>query len=378
MGTKLRLRCSALPLAFACPGSVRRGELVIDEVSDAAFMGRAAHEGHAHMVETGRVDWDGVPELARKHGVEEKDLRVLLALGWKLWRQLRESVPNASTEVEFRYRVDLGHEEADFELTGHVDVIGFAGGEAIIDDWKDGRVDKDYSEQWRGYAFLALHTYPELTRAKGGIAWVREQDFEPYSMTRTEAARWLERLRNEVVRWDGVYRAGNHCKHCPRAHECPARRALVRRDVEVFSDKMTVARVEDADVIATIPPNDLIKGLLMASRVELAAKRFRDAVRDYVMKHGEVSGEEYVAVIQHESRRELDTAAAWPVLESVLDDESMPKAIEIRISKLEELVAKAAGKGNGAAAKRRLSKALEDAGAVKTSVTTKLVVRRAT
>lgn len=378
MSEKLRLRCSALPRAFLCGGSVRQGELVIDEVNDAAFMGRAAHEGHAKMVETGRVDWESVPELARSHGVEERELRVLLALGQRIWNELRESVPNASTEVAFRYRVNLAHEEDEFELTGHVDVIGLAAGEAIIDDWKDGRVDKDYSEQWRGYAFLALHTYPELNRAKGGIVWVRdgETPFEPYSMARAEAEKWLQRLRAEVVHWDGVYRPGNHCTHCPRSHECPARKALVRRDVEAIDDKMTVAIAEDQDALQALPPASIIALLVKADRVRLYAERVRDAIREHVMKHGEVASDEYKLVLQREERRALDTRAAWPVLESVLNDEQMPEVIELKVSKVEDAVAKAAGKGKGAAAKRELQRRLDEAGAVKTSVTTKLVVRR--
>jgi hypothetical protein len=374
---KLRLRCSALPPAFLCGASVRPGELVIDEANDAATMGTAAHAGHAVMVETGRVQWDAVPELAREHGVPERELRVLLALGQRVWNEIRESTPNASAEVAFSYHGDLVHEDDRFVLTGHVDVIGLSIGEATVIDWKDGRLDRDHGHQWRGYAFLALMAHPELQRVLGGIVWIREQEFEPYSMTREQALEWLDRLRSKVVHWDGKYRVGNHCTYCPRAHECEARKALVRRDVEAFTDEMTVAQVEDSNLIAAIPANDLIEGLLMADRVRLYAERYRDAIRDYVMQHGDVTGDEHALVLKHEERRGLDTRAAWPVLESMLDDEQMPDVIEVKISKVEDLVAKAAGKGKGAAAKRQLQKALDDAGAIHTTTITKLSVRRA-
>lgn len=371
MADKLRLRCSALPQAFLCGGSVRRGPLAIDAANDAAYMGNAAHEGHARMVERGSVDWDGVPELARRRNVDERELRVLLAFGQRLWDKIRDSFPNASTEVALEY------EEAEFRLTGHVDVLGASAGVANLGDWKDGRLDKDFAEQLMGYCALVLLTFPELERATAGIMWVREGEFEPYSMGRHLLEKWLERLRTEVVRWDGTYRPGNHCKHCWRDHECPARKALVRRDVEAFSDKMSAAVAEDEDALQAMPAETVIELLVRADRVRLYAERVRDAIREHVMKHGEVAGNGYKLVLQHEERRGLDTRAAWPVLESVIDDEQMPDVIELKISKVEDIVAKAAGKGKGAAAKRKLQEALDEAGAIKTSVTTKLVVRRA-
>jgi hypothetical protein len=103
---KLRLRCSALPLAFKCAGSVRRGPLVIDERSEAADLGTAAHEGLAEMVSQGRVQWDDVGELAKRHGVDERELRILLALGQKLWDQVSSSFPGADTEMLFE--TDVG------------------------------------------------------------------------------------------------------------------------------------------------------------------------------------------------------------------------------------------------------------------------------
>jgi hypothetical protein len=374
---KLRLRCSALPMAFLCGGSVRPGELEIDEAHESAYTGRAAHEGHAHMVETGSVDWDAVPELARRYDVNERELRALLGLGQRLWNQIRDSFPNASAEVSLSYGQELAYEDDEFILTGHVDVLGFSGGVAYPGDWKDGRVDKPFAHQILGYCFLVLMTWAEIARAQGGIMWVRENEFEPYSMTREQATEWLERLRTEVVRWDGVYRPGNHCTHCRRSHDCVARKALVRRDVEVFTDKMTVATAEDANALQAMAPETMIDLLARADRVRLFAERVRDAIRDHVMRHGEVVGDGYKLVLQHEERRGLDTRAAWPVLESVLDDEQMPEVIELKISKIEDIVAKAAGKGKGAAAKRQLQEALDEAGAIKTSVTTKLVVRRA-
>lgn len=103
MTEKLRLRCSALPLAFKCAGSARRGPLVIDETHEAGALGTATHEALAKLIDTGRVDWEVLPTLAAKHEVDEAELRSLVALGAKLWDSVKESFPMASTEVALSY-----------------------------------------------------------------------------------------------------------------------------------------------------------------------------------------------------------------------------------------------------------------------------------
>jgi hypothetical protein len=105
----LELRCSGLPLAFRCGGSVRPDGLGINETNEAATVGSAAHEALAGLVETGRVDWSGVPELASKHNIPAElvpELRMLIAQGAKLWGEVKESFPHASAESEFGYEDD--------------------------------------------------------------------------------------------------------------------------------------------------------------------------------------------------------------------------------------------------------------------------------
>ena len=162
----LELRCSGLPLAFLCGGAVRPDDLGINETNTAATVGTAAHEGLARLVETGRVDWDAVPEIAKRHGVDEVELRVLLAQGAKLWAVVKSSMPAPRAEVEL---------EAVFEgdnpwrLTGHADILGRSGNTADVGDWKGGRLDSPYREQLIGYAALALLTDDTLEAATAAV-----------------------------------------------------------------------------------------------------------------------------------------------------------------------------------------------------------------
>lgn len=365
MTEKLHLRCSSLPIAFRCPGSVRTGPLVIDEANEAGAMGTAAHEAHAHMVTHGLVDWDGVAELARRHDVDAGELRSLLGLGQLLWEQVNVSFPNASAEVS------MAHADDDFVLTGTADVIGISAGVAHIGDWKDGRVDSDYAQQLLGYAFLALASHPELERAEAGILWVRETEYEHHSMTVEQASHWLARLRAEVVKWDGTFRPGNHCAHCRRAHECPARRAIVRRDVEAIAGMNL-----DEQAIAALTPAQRIDLVIKARAVAQIAERFIGAIKADVAKNGAVNADGKTLTLMKSERRSVRAWEAFPVLQERLDDSEMAQVTTISLSKAEELVRKKAPPRKGAQAVRELNMALEEASAIATSESVSLVVRR--
>ena len=368
----IHLRCSALPLAFRCAGSVRRGRVLINESNDAADLGTAAHEGLAKLVATGRVDYDAVPALAKKHGVDETDLRVLLAQGYKLWEQVKASIPDPMTEVE------LSHTIGSLTLEGHADILGRSANTGHVDDWKTGRNDSDYSEQLKGYAALALLEDITLTSATAGVLWVRDCEYEHYTMDRAGVWEWMARVESEIVQWDGTYRPGKHCEYCPRGHECVARNALVRRDVAAISDRDLVGHVEDAETLAAMPAERKVEILQQADRVGKLAERVRAAIRADVVKNGDIVGAGVRLTLVTEERRKLDTWTAFPVLEAAnFTDEDKAAVIDISLSRAEDIAAERAGKGKGAAAKRELRAALEGAGAIKIETITKLVQRRA-
>jgi hypothetical protein len=373
----IHLRCSSLPLAFRCPGSVRRGVVPINEAGDAADVGTAAHEGLATMVRTGRVDWDAVPELAKKHGVDEQELRVLLAMGAKLWAAVRASFPNADAEVSLRQQI------GSVVLTGHPDVLsavpGPAGAVGTVGDWKGGRLDSTYREQLLGYCALVLLKHDVLTEVKAGVLWLRDGDYEPHGMTRAGLYEWLARLQAEIVNWDGIYRPGAHCQYCPRSHECAAANALARRDMAVLMDQDLPGHLEDAETVREMrerEPDKLVNLVEIARRVQKQAERVISAARDEVIRAGDVVGSEKRLTMQEKTGRQLDAWAAFPVLQEVLDDPEMAEIIDISLAKAEELVAKKAGRGNGAKAKRELIAKLEEVGAITTSTSRALVVRR--
>jgi hypothetical protein len=378
---KLRLRCSALPLAFLCPGSVRPSKLPINDTSEAAELGTAAHAGLATLVERGWPDWDGIPELARRHGVGEKDLRILIAQGVKLWestlpdsdKRVLDCFPDPLTEVE------LEHEDDAWVLTGHADILGRGPVGVHVGDWKGGRVDKSFREQLRGYGALALLDDRAALWAQASVLWIRDGDVEQYSMQRTELDAWRERIDTEIVGWSGEYRPGPHCAHCDRSHECPAANALMRRDFAVVTDRNLVGYAEDEETLATWTPEakiDLVEKARVASKL---IERVLDALKaDVITNGGEISDGKRRLTIVTEPRRYLDPIKAFPVLtEAGFTDEDMAQVIEMTAAKAENVVAERAPKGKAAAAKRELTKALEAADAIQIREFHKMVQKRA-
>jgi hypothetical protein len=363
------IRCSRLPLTFACPASLY-AETPINESGEAAALGTAVHAGLAPLVRTGSIDWDGMPDLARRHGVSVDELRAHCGCGAKLWEQVKESFPRAMTEVPVSAEVIPG-----LTLTGHIDLISVAGSIARIGDWKDGLLDSDYIEQVYGYGVLVLILYPELTEVSSTLLWTRSQEVEHYTITRDDSEAWVERLHSEVVNWDGVYHPGAHCEHCPRTAECGASKALVRRAVGAFLDP---SAGEMADSLATMPPETLVELAERAKVVGGLAERVRTALREHVMAHGDVVGGGSRLTIETQNKRKLDPEKTWPVLEGMgFRDAEFCECVSISMSDVESIVANRAGRGKGAAAKRALKEQLEAAGAISTTEIRKLVTMRA-
>lgn len=370
--TILALRASAMPLAFKCAGSVRLPVLRVAETHEAATLGTAVHAALRPLAEGRGIDWDSLPALADNYGVEFAELRLLVAIGSKLWHQVAESFPEAMTEIDVCAILPGG-----IELPGHIDVLSFTddGCVARFGDWKSGRKDGDYEHQIRAYAAGLFADNVDLREATGTVFWLRDSAIENYTITRTEAFAWCGRVEREIVQWDQVFRPGSHCEFCPRSHECDAANAMVRRDVAALSDKALVARAECE--LEKMAPTDILSLYEKASLVENFAGRVRAAVKAHVAARGTVTANGLSLQLESEPRRKLDPLLAWPVLEAAgFRDEDFAATMTLGISKVEKLVASKAGKGKGAGAVRQIASELEAAGAVSLDEITKLRVFR--
>lgn len=370
----LALRCSALPLAFLCGGSVRGGEIAVNPTNVQAELGSGVHECLRVLPRSGSVDWDAVPEVARRHGVSEDDLRALCGLAQKMWHAgLRESFPGASTEVPLGVTLPDGT-----TLTGHADVLGRSLTTVHIGDWKSGRLDSDYREQLLGYCALALLGDASLDEATAGVIWIRDNEYEHYTLGRAELPAYLRRLEAEVIRWHGTYRPGSHCRYCPRSHECPARHALVRRDVAAFLGGELTEYATDSNLLETLAPDTLLALLASADLVHELTANIRDRMRELVERKGDIVGSAQRLTLQHTNKRHLKVIQAFPVLTAAgFEDADFEKVVGISAAKAEKVVASKASHGQGQATIRNLRAALEAAGAVETTQESRLIRKRA-
>lgn len=360
------LRASRAPLVFRCPGALRPATVPVDEVHEAATLGTAAHTLLADLAQTGEVDYSAVPVVAQRYGVDPDELRMLAAMGRKLWTEVAESFPAALTEVP------LSAEIAGLLLTGHADLISIAQTTGRVGDWKTGRKDSDYQEQLCAYAALILLDNPELTECTATILWVREHEIENYTMTRAGMREWVGRLEAEIVHWDGTYHPGSHCQYCPRSHECGAANALARRDVAAMTDE------EIGRDLATLPPEQIVELHGKAKSVAAIAKRVTDAIKAHVQQHGDVQANGSRLTIETRGKRQLRPAEAWPVLTAAgFNDADFAASMTLSVTKVEKRVAQQAGRGKGAAAVRALGDELKAAGAISTKETHSLALKRA-
>jgi hypothetical protein len=365
------IRCSALPAAFDCPGSVRRPDVLIDPLNERAHQGSAAHEVMRAIVEMDARSIDGIElvEISRKWGADPEELKIQAFIGLQLWARVRDRFVDAQAEVPLSAPFDLG-DGVIIELTGNLDALAVKRRIAALGDWKFGRIDKNHANQVKGYQALVLANYPEVEKVYGFVGWAlgtepgSGPDVEDYVMTRDGMWEWLELLKAEVLRWDGVYHPGEQCAFCARAYGCPAMVAMARRDVLVLGDPEMSVKI--AGGLQDLDNLELISLYRRGRVLDKVMENVDKAVRARVDAAGgwlpDGEGRELRFIGQ--SKRRLDPEKARPVLETVLTKEEIVSVTELRASRIDELVADKTPRGHKKQAIEDLEKALQAAGAI--------------
>lgn len=356
------IRCSSLPSALRCPGAARPPLVRIRRQNDAADVGTEAHRLMERVVLNLPIEQP-----------EDVETRVLLAYGRRCWEELREAFPSPQTEVAFSAFVAIGVDSDNgITLTGHIDLLSVMLDErrAAIADWKTGRCDSEHRDQLMGYALGVYRTYPEIDRVDVTPIWLRDQTYEPFTVTRAEAEAWGSAMAAVLLEWDGTFHPGTHCVHCDRSHDCPAIVAESRRDVAIFAEMPPTPEEITAGVF-TLAPKDVAFLVRRARAVATIADNVVRAAKLRVRTQPDVDfsdGAGRRLVIDTQERRELDTWKAWPVLQELLTDEELSTCMTFAIGAAEDVVAKKAQAikpRTGKAAKEAMGAALEAAGAVR-------------
>lgn len=369
----MKLRCSTLPLAFACPGSIRpaEGEVLIETANEGAPLGSAVHEVLAQLVTSPEGEYPDVRPFAMKHGTDADDLGRLVSYGSHAWRALAEYYPNPLTEQGLRY------ETPAFTLTGHLDLLSMADAWANFLDWKSGYKQPDYYHQFMGYALLLLAKYPHLAEIRATVVWLRDWSRDTMLVTPEDVGAWEDALNERVVHWNGTYTSGPHCQWCPRFAACPARQALVRSAIAEATGE-GLGTLMHANYPVDLRP--AFAAFYTSGKLQLAKQlldRLDSLIRADIQANGALdlgNGRELALV--PEPRDTIDPVKAWPVLSEHLTNEELAPAIKIGKTALLDAVGAKAGRGQKARAKAALMEELKAAEAVSTKTIHKLTERK--
>ena len=362
-----RIRCSALPAAFECPGSVQPVDVEIDPVSPPADQGSADHQVMRQIVESDMRSLDGIDlaQIAEFWAVDRDDLLVHAFMGLKVWQLVRDRFPDPQAEVDLEARFEFG-DGTVLELTGHLDALAVVHREALasLGDWKFGRVDRNYAQQLRGYQALTLYNYAGINIVHGFVGWMFDSEIEDYVMTRDQLWDWLDTVHDRLVHWDGVLHPGPQCGTCRRNHNCPALTAIARRDVLIFGGPDMGERA--AGGFKDIADGELIslyrRGRVISKLIESLdeAVKLRVEAAGGVLPDGD--GRELRFITSE--RRRIDPLLAKFVLEQRLTPEEIAAATVLRPSLLDDAIAEKTPRGKKKDAIEELNEALRQAGAV--------------
>lgn len=358
-------RCSSLPLFMKC-GQSMLGDMAIKEWFPEAELGTAAHVGAALVVRGEPVDADAIAVL---YGVDKGELGPLVAAAVRAWAELGRTATGNLTSAEVPLEAVFG----DVKLTGTADVIILADGQAVtVIDWKTGRRDSDYREQVLGYCALALEAFPTVATAFAKLVWLRTDEVEAYSLTRADLPAWKERFLKQVN--DTAYRAGEHCRYCPRKFACPAREEMSRSAIAIMGDGIISGTGPRS--LRELPVEQQVALYRKAKAVGGMAADVISEMRALVTEQGPITALGTHLEIVEETRRNLNTEKAWPVLQKYLTDQQIANVVVVQSGKAEDAVGESVPRGEKGARRRAFTDALEAAGAVSHSTIKKLMERR--
>lgn len=362
-----QLRCSSLPVIERCAAAAQAPAIHLDTAGDPATLGTAVHEYAAAYAAGLRPV---VAEIARRKGVNERELGFLTLAFRDLWNEVKDQLPNVQTERSLVYERD-----ADVILTGTTDALSFAedARQIRLCDWKSGRLDTDHDAQLKGYALLALELYSEAETAWIGTFRLRDRVIDGNTFTREEIGAWWVEFKAHLQR--GAYTPGDHCGRCPRSHECPAKSGLMRQAVEAMgvADRFMASLPTVPAERATV----LIPAVQQARMLKAAMESFIDLARADVEAHGgQLSDGANMLAITEENRKEVLPVRGWDVMREFLSQDEIVGCVSIANGLLESAVKKDAPRGQKGLKVKELYARLEAEGALEKRTIRKLEVKQ--
>jgi hypothetical protein len=343
------IRCSDLPRLDQCLGEAGSDYIRISVQSDAATSGTKIHDATGSWIVTSEMPDDS-----------DSGFRVFKMIK----RILTESEysPRFKLHIENHVEESLVAEVGSLRLSGHPDLYGLTmdGLEADVYDWKTGfKVEVDYLEQIKGYAYLIVRSHPMVESVRG-IIITRDNAARMKVWTRPELVSWAESKNNQIAQWNGRdFKKNEHCQYCKRQYSCPALLQIVKSSVEAFSTGEMTFDLTD--------PATCIRLWQISGEAEKAIKNVRDSIKDQLARAGEngMVADGQRIYLAPSIKRIIDPVFAWQTLEEELTTEDLAQCVEVKITRLEEALKSNADKGQKQANVDRVMFRLRECGGLK-------------
>jgi len=331
-------------------------------------MGTAVHAALAHHVKYG--DAPDLSEIAGQYSISENvgELEDLFWRGVSLWKKVSEYFPEPQAEARLKALIVGG-----WELTGTADILSQAAlHRSAVADWKSGYNVGEYTNQVLGYSWLqwAAMGFDPDAEVTTMLIYPRLGFFVTYTYSADELRAWGQRVITEIVHRAGTFQPGPHCTYCPRFHTCPGRRELVHsitRDLAVKAS-VTPASLRELD------PADLVGIRAKAKFVSNLVKQLTDAIRTEVESGGPLPTTAGNALqLQAIPRPTIEAKAAWPVMQQFLLPDEINECLSVRKKALLDAIGEKQPKGQKGKVKKAVVDLLEQAGAVKTTMSYRVV-----
>lgn len=327
----ISLRCSRLPILFACPSSHSPWKHPIESDSPAAVLGRKVHDVLAKHI-------SGQP-----YEMPEGEAGDLVAAGLKMWPQLTALNPlpvSAGTPLWVTW-----------SLSGTPDIVSLG----RVMDWKSGWKDMDYTPQMWGYGYL-------VGSSEAIVIWLR---FRAYDIVPIPSrAEVVATIDEKVEKIGKAWNPGEHCGYCHGKLECAAYEEYRSHCVNALTEWKAQQPVTAEQLASLVPQAVALKKVL---------EEFESYKRSWVDQHGALPlGDGYQLEFGERHLEAIDAKMAWGAIVEEVGLDEMGSLVKIGKQALEKAVKAKAPKGEKAEVWRQFMRALREAGATSETISRQL------
>ncbi|TFG86472.1 MAG: DUF2800 domain-containing protein [Gemmatimonadales bacterium] len=341
MTDKPTIRASNGPIIEQCVGMVG-ATIRIDVESEIGEIGTEQHKLSARGKLTGNWDYDG----------GDSEMEFLLNQARRGWASIAGHFPEP--QIEQFLEADL----PKFRLTGHPDVYSVTEDRICVEDDKSGHdAEADVLGQLLLYAYLVGKKHGERP-ADLWVLWLREGTKQHWRFEWAQVVEYVANLHRRIARWNRTdFRAGWHCRYCPRQFACPAKWAMVRSTVRELAEFDAEAAERAGLALPVVSLYERVK------LVEKQCKAFKSWLTARIAAHGPlVDGDRQIAMATR-NMPVFDARKAWPIVTKALTEDEIEQCLDLKAGKIKELIKAKAPAGDKGKGERDFFLQLEEAGA---------------